>query len=240
MIVVGATDQNDKAASFTNWSPMTVDLAAPGINILSTVPASSYEFYQGTSMAVPHVTGAVGLIASKAPSLTASALKALLLENANNRINPPAPKTPNSSMSRYGLLDVKAALDAINLLSIPVDSISVTPSEAILTVGEQIQLSAILSPINATNQSIEWSSDNPEAAEVGDAGMIVAVGVGKATITATVQEGGLSGTALVSVEVQSSGPSGDSGRDGCDTAGWSFITLFGAVFFASRRYANFI
>ena len=66
MIVVGAVDRNGNAPTFSNWSPTAVQLAAPGVEILSTAtPVGNYggtygQYYatlQGTSMATPHVSG---------------------------------------------------------------------------------------------------------------------------------------------------------------------------------------
>lgn len=65
IISVAATDQNDRMASFSNFGTNTVHVGAPGVYILSTVPNNGYEqmeFYMGTSMAAPHVSGLVGLL----------------------------------------------------------------------------------------------------------------------------------------------------------------------------------
>ena len=72
IISVAATDADDALASFSNFGATSVDLAAPGTNILSTVPAfvdaGGYESWNGTSMATPHVTGAVALMAAAYPA----------------------------------------------------------------------------------------------------------------------------------------------------------------------------
>ncbi len=60
-IAVAATDSQDRRASFSehgNW----VDVAAPGVNILSTLPDGKYGRESGTSMAAPHVSGLAGLL----------------------------------------------------------------------------------------------------------------------------------------------------------------------------------
>ena len=62
VIAVSAVDQNDNLAGFSNYGAATVDLAAPGVNILSTTPGGGYGLNSGTSMAAPHVTGVAALV----------------------------------------------------------------------------------------------------------------------------------------------------------------------------------
>jgi subtilisin family serine protease/fibronectin type 3 domain-containing protein len=70
VIAVAATDHNDDRAIFSNYGATTVDLGAPGVNILSTVPGSSYSTSSGTSMAAPHVAGVVALVRDLHPDWT--------------------------------------------------------------------------------------------------------------------------------------------------------------------------
>ena len=62
-IAVAATNQDDRRASFSNYGDW-VDVAAPGVSILSTVP-SGYASWSGTSMAAPHVSALAGLLAAE-------------------------------------------------------------------------------------------------------------------------------------------------------------------------------
>ncbi len=62
IIAVAATDHNDQLATFSNYGTSSVDLAAPGVDILSTTRNSSYGYNSGTSMATPHVAGVVSLV----------------------------------------------------------------------------------------------------------------------------------------------------------------------------------
>ncbi|HOI50153.1 MAG TPA: S8 family serine peptidase, partial [Prolixibacteraceae bacterium] len=83
-------------SSSSNYGATTVDLGAPGSGIYSTVPkksgkniVSGYANYSGTSMATPHVSGAVALYASTHPGASASDIKIAILGSA----------TPTSSLS---------------------------------------------------------------------------------------------------------------------------------------------
>jgi len=70
VVSVAATNYGDSLASFSDWGATTVDLAAPGMSIYSTLPGGRYGYMSGTSMATPHVTGALALVWSVHPSWT--------------------------------------------------------------------------------------------------------------------------------------------------------------------------
>lgn len=83
IVAVAATDDNDVRAGFSNYGTTSVDLAAPGVNILSTLPGSGYGYLSGTSMATPHVAGAAAVLASANPGLTVAELKDRLLRGVD-------------------------------------------------------------------------------------------------------------------------------------------------------------
>ena len=67
IIAVASADCSDTLSWFSNWGRKSVDVAAPGSSILSTIPHNRYGYKSGTSMATPHVSGLAGLIWAKYP-----------------------------------------------------------------------------------------------------------------------------------------------------------------------------
>ncbi|KRW66073.1 serine protease [Pseudomonas sp. TTU2014-105ASC] len=86
VIAVAAIGQNGQRAGFSNYGAKSVHIAAPGVDIVSTVPtakgAAGYAYMSGTSMAAPHVTGAAALYASLNPCATAAQTREALLRLA--------------------------------------------------------------------------------------------------------------------------------------------------------------
>ena len=82
VIAVAAIDKNGALASFSQYGKTTVDIGAPGVGIFSTTAFNLYESYNGTSMATPHVTGAVALYASVKPGASAAQIKNAILSSA--------------------------------------------------------------------------------------------------------------------------------------------------------------
>jgi subtilisin family serine protease len=109
-ICVAASDQNDELPSWANYGPSSVDLAAPGNNIYSTLCSScagqggaSYGFISGASMSAAEVSGAAALILS-AENMSVTQLKADILDNVN-----PIPAL-SGVVRTGGILDVCKAM----------------------------------------------------------------------------------------------------------------------------------
>jgi subtilisin family serine protease len=82
VIAVAATDNNDALGSFSNYGATKVHLGAPGVLVFSTINGGLYDWWSGTSMATPHVSGAAALVLSRC-SIDTAALKSVILNNVD-------------------------------------------------------------------------------------------------------------------------------------------------------------
>ena len=117
IISVAATDDTDHLASFSNYGTTTVQLAAPGVGVLSTFPTvataamtseglpTNYGQISGTSMATPHVSGVAALALAQNPALTVAQLRAQLLARVT--------QLPQLS----GLVQTSGRLNAYNVVN---------------------------------------------------------------------------------------------------------------------------
>ncbi len=120
VVTVGAVDSDGRLAIFSSVGPVAVDgslrvkpdLAAPGVGILSAFPNGSYAQADGTSMAGPHVAGAVALIWSANPALIGDieATERILRETARPYQHSDGDRCGAGNGVGAGLLDVAAAV----------------------------------------------------------------------------------------------------------------------------------
>ncbi len=89
VITVSAVDQQLNKASFSNWvTDIQMGVAAPGVDILSTIPNNSYARMSGTSMATPYVAGLLGFMKSVSPHLTTEEAYKILNDTGAKTNNP--------------------------------------------------------------------------------------------------------------------------------------------------------
>ena len=79
VVSVAALAADDSLAPFSNWGRASVDIAAPGVDVLSTLPDGRYGFASGTSMASPFVAGVAALVASDSPEMPIGQLRERVL-----------------------------------------------------------------------------------------------------------------------------------------------------------------
>jgi len=93
-----------------------------------------------------------------------------------------------------------ATLDNVTVTaSVPVTSVSVTPGSATINVGATQQLTAAISPSNASNKNVTWTSNNTSVATVSSTGLVTGVAAGTATITVTTQDGDKTASSAITV-----------------------------------------
>lgn len=87
---------------------------------------------------------------------------------------------------------------SVTVNAVPVQSISVSPTSYTLTVGGTVQLTATINPVTATNKNVSWSTSAASVATVND-GLVTAVSVGTANITATSEDGSFKAVCAITV-----------------------------------------
>ena len=149
VISVAAVNRHGNLAGFSNYGRTSVDLAAPGVSIYSTYYKSdtSYTTLQGTSMAAPHVSGAVALLLSREPDLTPSQVRQRLIDTAEPL------QTLRNKVVSGGMLDAHAALLAAPRQAL---NLEVTYSPEVPAKDESFYISArVSSPQPVTGATVQ-------------------------------------------------------------------------------------
>lgn len=178
LICVASTDENDNLSVFgngqaSNFGVISVDIAAPGSGIMSTIMMANgeagYGYLSGTSMACPMVTSAAAVIKAKYPDITpAEIIKRLELgADAVDGLN--------------GKVKTGARLNAYKSLLPYAESVSLNKTAAAIGIGDTLALAAAVYPENTIDLAV-WESSDTSVATV-DNGIVTAVKPGTATIT---------------------------------------------------------
>ena len=109
IISVASIDREGRLLPSSNYGVKSVDIAAPGEGILSTIPGGKYGKLTGTSQATAFVTGVAALILSKQPSLTPAQIKEVILKNADLSQN------LRGKVASSGSLDALKAVNAVTI-----------------------------------------------------------------------------------------------------------------------------
>ncbi len=106
-ITVGASNEEDFMANYSNYSFNKTHLVAPGSNIYSTLPGGGASLMSGTSMAAPIVSGSAALLWSRFPSATSRQIKQALLDSVDIGLTP-------SPVVSNGRLNIERALQSLD------------------------------------------------------------------------------------------------------------------------------
>jgi subtilisin family serine protease/subtilisin-like proprotein convertase family protein len=198
VISVAASTSTNALASFSNYGS-NVDIAAPGQNILSTLPGGRYGSLSGTSMAAPHVAGALALLWGQSPSLSATELISLVMSNTDSVL---------VGKTIHGKLNLGKAATALRSAS-PDTKDSVAPfvqsaqwnnrldviDSVILDFSEEMNIESVANALAVSGpggpvsvSSIEKSSSDPTQVVVKLSGNNSTAGAYKIDVAATAKD----------------------------------------------------
>ncbi len=156
VISIGASDENDELANFSNYGN-SLDLLAPGTNILSLGQNNTFVSASGTSLSAPFVTGVVSLILSLRPNLNYEEVRQILRTTANDVYD-----EGYDIYSGAGILNAKKAVEAAFNSEISINS----PGEDEWFSSENIIISAtVLSPFFTSFSVFLGVGNNPQSWE---------------------------------------------------------------------------
>jgi subtilisin family serine protease len=161
-LCVTASDENDTLPSWANYGATTVDLAAPGNHIYSTLRNGTYGIVSGGSMASPQVAGAAALILSTG-SYTATQLKAQILNNVD-----PLPAFAGR-VRTGGRLDICKAIPGCSTAVAPPVNTALPVISGTAQSGQTLSSSTGSWQNSPTGYSYQWARCNPTCTAIGGA-----------------------------------------------------------------------
>lgn len=162
IISVAATDSKDNLASFSNYGPSSVDLAAPGVTIYSTYKNNQYQYLSGTSMATPFVSGVAGLVKAANPSLSKNQVRDRILNTVDKL------SSLSGKVATGGRLNAASAVGSVS----PSPTVTPTPTSQPGVLTASFMASPVSGRIPLRVQFIDTSIGQPTtwAWNFGDGG----------------------------------------------------------------------
>lgn len=183
VIGVGAVDSNHTRATFSSTGP-AVEVAAPGVRIMSTYLGDRYAYMSGTSMATPYVAGELALLKQAYPSLSNKELRAILIEYTRD-LGPAG----RDAFFGYGLIQASSFTESNVVEEVnPATSIRLSTNTLSGSPGNTFNVTATVTYKNGNVQTVTneatWTSDNPAIATIAN-GNVTLKGYGSTTLTAS-------------------------------------------------------
>ncbi|WOV84841.1 S8 family serine peptidase [Sporosarcina jeotgali] len=240
VLSVASVNESNKHSAFSTYNE-GVDLSAPGERIATNHPGGTLIYASGTSFSAPIVAGAAAMIKTELPSLSPGQVTELLTSSSTDLGTPGKDPYYGDGVLNLELLAAAMNKKILETKIVHPTSIQLDKSTLSLTVGNPATrsaaaLKATVLPENAANRSVIWKSSNSTVALVDESGNITARSEGKATITATTADGGLSTSATVTVTMIApfTGDFPDMTIDDAKI----FSVKFNTLLIASRNYGN--
>jgi subtilisin family serine protease len=198
---VYASSGDDLIADFTSAGPTDVDfrakpdLVAPGVNVLSSVPANAcatppcFAFMNGTSMATPHLAGTAAVVRAQHPDWSAAEIRSAIVNTAKRNIvhDLDGVAIEDVNVVGAGRLDVKNAVDA----TIALDPVSVNFNAVPSGSGQSRTVNVTVRNIGAVAKTLAFAvadSDTGVAYSVSPAS--ASLGAGESTVVAVTMTAG--------------------------------------------------
>jgi thermitase len=151
VVVVGASNQSDQRASFSGYG-LGVDLFAPGVSILSSLRSGGYGFASGTSMATPVANGALALVRSANPALSAEHAEYLLFNSCDFWDG-----VANSEPSGWGRINLLRAVEFALAAQAPQPPVA-RDDRALAVAGSAVLLDVLANDFDANMDALEIQS----------------------------------------------------------------------------------
>jgi subtilisin family serine protease len=150
---VAATDDSDALADFSNRGPSTVDIAAPGVGIVSSLLGGGTTLMDGTSMAAPHVAGVAALVLAEHPAWSPAQVRERILETAR----PVADLA--GQVASGGILDARAAVAGADDAPPAVTITAPTAGASVLDATKVVFKGSAIDPEDGSvSATLAWSS----------------------------------------------------------------------------------
>ncbi len=191
-ISVAASNSKDEKPYWSNYGKATVHLAAPGEEIMSTIPKNGYKNLSGTSMATPLVSGLVALMKAQDQSLTGTQIKAILQSTgAKVKIE----------------TQCNCRVDALKAIEVILDKkMYIAPVAGTYALNSKVSFDAF-----NTNGNVIWNSSNDKVLKISSSGQAEAISKGEAVISATDEKGNKVESLTIYVGKGASGPINEPG-----------------------------